>query len=76
MENAFYLTIEDVENFKRVKTVLTDLFQDVNSKKLENILENVRMIKILIRAGDSEEVPDVVKVLRKDIKELDKEYTK
>ena len=32
MENAFYLTIEDLENFKRVETVLTNLFQDVNSE--------------------------------------------
>ena len=74
MENAFLLTIEDEENFERVKTVLTNLFQDVNSEKLENFLGNVRMIDVLIRGGDAKEVPDLVKVLRKDIKELGKQY--
>ena len=34
----------------------------------------VRDIKVLYRAGDAKEVPDVVKILREDIKELYKEY--
>ena len=74
MENAIYMTMEDMENYKRVKTVITNLFQDVNSEKLEKFLKNVRMIKTLIIAGDAKEVPDVVKILREDIKELLKEF--
>ena len=47
-ENAFLLTIEGEEDFERLETVLTNLFQDVNSEKLENVLENVRLIDVLI----------------------------
>ena len=74
IDGAFYLTIEDDENLIRLKEVLTSLFQNVNSKKLENVLENVRQIDILIRAGDSNEVPDVVKILCEDVKDFYKEY--
>ena len=74
MENAFEITVEDKEIFKRVEKVLANLFQDVDSEKLENILENVRQIKVLFRAGDAKEVPGVVEILREDIKELYKEY--
>ena len=74
LKNAFCLPIKDREKLIQVKVVLTNLFQDFNSKKLESTLENVTQIDILFGAGDSYEVSDVVKILSKDIKELYKEY--
>ena len=74
MENAFEITIEDKEIFKRVEKVVANLFQDVNSEKLEYILKIVKQNKNLVRAGDAKEVPGVVKILREGNKELYKEY--
>ena len=74
LEGAVYLTIESDEILIRVKEVLTNLFQDVNSEKLESPFEKVRQIVILFRAGDLNEVPDVVKNLSEDVKALYKEY--
>ena len=74
MENAFEITTEDKEIFKRVEKVVANLFQDVISEKLEYILKIVWQIKVLVRAGDAKEVPGVVKILREDNKELYKEY--
>ena len=54
--------------------VLTNLFKDINSEMLESVLETVRQIEVLFGAGDLIEVPDVVKFLREDNKELYKEY--
>ena len=74
IDGDFYFTNEDDENLIRVKEVITNLFQDVNFKKIDNVLENIRHLDVLLRAGDSNEVPNVVKVLCEDIKELYKEY--
>ena len=70
LEVTFYPTWEDQENLIRVKEIITNFFQDDNSEKLESILQNVREIEILSRAGDWHEIPDVVKILRKNIKVL------
>ena len=53
-----------------VKEILTNLFQDDNSEKIESILRKIREIDILYCAGDWREIPDAVKILRKDIKIL------
>ena len=47
LEVAFCPTMEDHKNLIRVKEILTNLFQDDNSEKLESILQNVREIEIL-----------------------------
>ena len=69
-EVAFCPTWEYHENLIRVKEILTNLFQDDNSEKLESILQNVREIETLSGAGDWREIRDVVKFLRKDSKTL------
>ena len=70
LEVAFCPTREDHENLIPVTGILTNLFQDDKSEKLESISQNVREIEILSGAGDWREIPDVIKVLRKDIKML------
>ena len=70
LEVAFCPNGEDHENLIRVKEILTEVFQDGNSEKLESKLQNVREIEILSGAGDWCEIPDVTKNLRKDIKFL------
>ena len=42
IENAFEVTIENVQIFKRVNEVLTNLFEDLNSENLKSVLKNVR----------------------------------
>ena len=64
LELAFCPSREDHENLVRVKETLTNLFQDINSEKLESMLLNVREIEILSGAGDCREIPDVIKSLR------------
>ena len=54
----------------RVKKILPNVFKDGDSEKLESILQNVREIEILSGVGDWREIPDVIKILRKDIKNL------
>ena len=49
---------------------ISNVFQDGNSEKLESILQNVREIEILSGVGDWCEMPDVIKILRKDIQNL------
>ena len=73
-ENAFYYTRNGFENLIRAEEILTNLFQDVNSEKLENVLKNVTEFDTLGRAGWFREIPDVVKILCEDIKVLYKEY--
>ena len=76
LEVAFCPNREDLENLIRVKKILTNVFQDGNSEKLECILQNLREIEVLSGVGDWCEIPDVIKILRKDIKNLQiqKEY--
>ena len=70
LEIAFCPSREDHENLIRVKERLTNLFQGGNSEKLESILKNVEEIEILSGAGDWRGIPDVIKILRRDIKIL------
>ena len=70
LEVAFCPNRKDHENLIRVKEILTNVFQDGISEKIESILQNVREIEILPGAGDWCEIPDVTKVLSKDIKIL------
>ena len=70
LEVDVFTTIEDNKDLIRVKEILTNLFQDDSSEKLESILENVREIEILSLAGDWRKIPHVVKILRKDNKIL------
>ena len=70
LEVAFCPNREDHENLIRVKEILTNVFQDGNSENLESILQNVREIEILSGTVDWCEIPDVIKILRKDIKIL------
>ena len=74
LEVAFYLTSEDHENLIQVKEVSTNLFQNVNSEKLESVLDNVKIIDISSRAGDWREFLDIVKILCEDVRGLYKEY--
>ena len=74
LEVAFYSLSEDHEKLIRGKEVLTNLFQDVNSEKFENVLKSVREIDYLSRAVDWHEIPDVVKILCEKVKGLSKEY--
>ena len=62
--------MEDNEDLIRVKELLPNLFQVVNYEKLKSMLENVKEIDILYRAGDWSEILDLVKILHKDIKTL------
>ena len=70
LEISFCLNTEDHENLIAVKEIITKVFQDGNSEKLESILQNVREIEILSGVGDWCEIPDVIKILLKDIKFL------
>ena len=70
LEVAFCPNREDLENLIRVIEILTNVFQHGNSENLECILQNVREIEILSGVGDWCEIPDVIKILRKDIKIL------
>ena len=72
-ENAFYYTRDGFEILIRAEEKLANFFQDVNSGKLENVLKNVRELDTLGRVGWFREIPDVVKLLREDIKVLYKE---
>ena len=74
LEVAFCPTREDHENLIGVKEILTKLFPDDNSEKLESILQNVREIEILSGPGDWHEIPYVNKILRKDVKILQIQY--
>ena len=74
LEVGFSLTSEDHEILIQVKEALTNLFQNVNSEKLESVLENVKFIDISSRAGDWREFLDVVKILCEDVRGLYKEY--
>ena len=67
---AFCPSREHHENLVQVIEILTNLFQDNNSEKLENMLQNVREIELLSGAGDWHEITDVIKFLRKDFKIL------
>ena len=60
----------DLDDLIRLGEVLTRLFQDGNSEKLESVMHNVREIEILFGASDWCETPDIVKILREDIKIL------
>ena len=51
-----------------VKEILTIVFQDGNSEKLESILQNVREVETLSGVGDWCEILDIIKIPRKDIK--------
>ena len=73
-ENTFYLTSEGHENLIGVKKTLTNIFQDVNFKKIESVLKNVRNLEKLSGAGDWHEKSDVFKILCEDVKGLYKEY--
>ena len=70
LEIDVFTTIEGIKDLIQVKEILTNIFQDDNSKKLESIMKNVREIEILYFAGDWGEIPDVVKILRKHNKIL------
>ena len=70
LEVAFCPNGADHENLIRVKEMLTNVFQDGDSEKLESMLQNVRKIEILSGVGDWREIPGVIKILRKDIKFL------
>ena len=74
LEVAFYLLSEDHEKLNRGKEILTNLFQDQNSEKLESVLKSLREIDFLSRAADWHEIPDVVKILCEKVKGLSKEY--
>ena len=65
-----FTTMEGNEGLIRVKEILSILFQDDNSEKLQRILENVREVEVLYLAGDWREISDVVRILRKDNKFL------
>ena len=64
------------EDLIRVKEVLTNLLQDVNSKNSEVALENVKELEMLSTVGDwhGYECSNVIETLCEDIKELYKEY--
>ena len=62
--------MEDNEDLLRVKEILTNLFHDGISEKLETMLGNLEKVDILYRLGDWHEISGVVKLLRKDIKIL------
>ena len=68
--NACCPILDDYKNLIRVKGILTNLFQDDNSEKMESMLGNVEEVDILYRVGDLRKIPDVVKILRKDNKNL------
>ena len=78
VKDAVFLSSEDEENLIRIRKVVTNFFQDVNSKKLGSNLENVRMLGILSAAGDwctsDLESSKIIEILCEDIKGLHKEY--
>ena len=70
LEVAFCPSLKDHENLIRDKEILTNVLRNGNSEKLETILQNVSDIEILSGAGDLCEIPEVIEILRQDIKFL------
>ena len=70
LQVAFCPNGEENENLIRFKKILPNVFQDGNYEKLESIMQKVGEIEILPGTGDRCEKPDVIKILRKDIKIL------
>ena len=62
-----YLENDDYENFKCIKKVLTDEFQDVNSEKLLYMLGIVDDLRVSFITPTSQHIPSLTNGLREDI---------